>query len=98
MPSPIQLPPIPEAERTPLVEQLLALIEQLAQENRRQAEAIQQLRDEIAVLKGEKAKPKFKPSGMEEQTNPDSKNPSREDPGGEPSNKRPGSNKRYKTP
>jgi transposase IS66 family protein len=98
MPSPIQLPPIPEAERTPLVEQLSALIEHLAQENRRQAETIQQLRDEIAVLKGEKAKPKFKPSGMEEETDPDPKNPSGGDPGGEPSNPRPGSNKRRKTP
>jgi hypothetical protein len=60
-----------EAERTPLVEFLLARIEQLLEEQRRQAELIGQLRDEIAVLKGEKARPKFKPSGMEQQTEPE---------------------------
>ena len=44
---------IPAAQRTPLVEQLLAQIEQLLEANRRQAEQIQQLRDEVAVLKGQ---------------------------------------------
>jgi hypothetical protein len=66
MPSPIHLPEIPDAERSPLVERLVVLIEVLAQENQRQAETIQQLRDEIAILKGEKRKPTFKPSGMQE--------------------------------
>ena len=47
------LPMIPAAQRTPLVEQLLAQIEQLLEANRRQAEQIQQLRDEVAVLKGQ---------------------------------------------
>lgn len=64
MPASIRLPEIPDAERTPLVER----IEGLAQEIQRQAETIQQLRDEIAVLKGEKAKLKFAPSGMERKT------------------------------
>jgi hypothetical protein len=65
MSKPIQVPDIPEAERTPRVEQLLGLIEALAEANQRQAEQIQQWRDEIAILKGEKARPVFKPSGME---------------------------------
>ncbi|WP_295583638.1 hypothetical protein [uncultured Lamprocystis sp.] len=68
----IPLPVLSEAERTPLVEALLARIERLLEEQRRQAELIAQLRDEIAVLKGEKARPKFKPSGMEQQTEPES--------------------------
>ena len=63
-----QLPNIPESQRTSLVEQLLEQIEHLLEENRKQGERIQQLRDEIAVLKGQKAKPKFKPSGMETET------------------------------
>ena len=62
---------IAEAQRSPLVEQLLVQLEHLLEENRRQAEIIQQMRDEIAVLKGQKAKPKFKPSGMETETEPD---------------------------
>jgi hypothetical protein len=54
-----QLPNIAESQRTPLVAQLLEQIEHLLEENRKQAEGIQQLRDEIAVLKGQKAKPKL---------------------------------------
>ena len=68
MSDPARLPSVAESQRTPLVEQLLGQIEQLLEENRRQAEQIQQLRDEIAVLKGQKAKPTFKPSGMEAET------------------------------
>ena len=71
MPDLKQLPHIAEAQRSPLVEQLLVQLEHLLEENRRQAEIIQQMRDEIAVLKGQKAKPKFKPSGMETETEPD---------------------------
>lgn len=94
MPSPIKLPDIPDAERTPLVEQLVELIETLAETTQRQAETIQQLRDEIAVLKGEKGKPAFKPSGMEDQSDPDKKAPGT----GESTGKRAGSSKRSKTP
>jgi hypothetical protein len=93
MPSPIKLPDIPDTERTPLIEQLVGLIEALAEVNQRQAETIQQLRDEIAVLKGEKPKPKFKPSGMEDQTNPDPSGAGT----GEPKDRRAGSTKRHKT-
>jgi hypothetical protein len=93
------LPKVPEAERTPLVDQLLVLIEQLIQESIRQAEVIQHLRDEIAVLKGEKGKPKFKASGMERETEPGADAATKE--GGpavkQPPDKRPGSAKRSKT-
>ncbi len=94
-----QLPNIPDAERTPLVDQLLVLIEHLIQESIRQAEVIQQLRDEIAVLKGEKAKPKFKASGMEDETDQgaDSAPKEGDTPDGKASGKRPGSAKRSKT-
>ena len=71
MPDLKQLPNIAEAQRSPLVEQLLVQLESVLEENRRQAEIIQQMRDEIAVLKGQKAKPKFKPSGMDTDTEPD---------------------------
>ncbi len=71
MPDLKQLPHIAEAQRSPLVEQLLVQLEYLLEENLRQADIIQQMRDEIAVLKGQKAKPKFKPSGMETETEPD---------------------------
>ena len=66
-----QLPSIADAQRSPLVERLLAPLEHLLEENRRQAEIIHQMRDQIAVLKGQKAKPKFKPSGMDAETEPD---------------------------
>ena len=76
----------------------MVLIEALAQENQRQAETIQQLRDEIAVLKGEKRKPTFKPSGMEDVTAADAPAPGVAGTEGEGSpKKRPGSNKRSKT-
>jgi len=101
-----QLPTIADAERSALVEQLLGQIEHLLEENRRQAEIIQQMRDEIAVLKGQKAKPKFKPSGMETETEPDGDPDGRDDEDGDSGDgdgtgckprKRPGSSKRSKT-
>jgi hypothetical protein len=56
-----KLPDIPPEERTPLVLQLLDVLQQ-------QEVLIQQLRDEIAVLKGQKPRPKIAPSRLEQAT------------------------------
>jgi hypothetical protein len=61
-------PPISPEDETPLVKRLVEIIEGLREANQRQAEAMQQMRDEIAVLKGEKARPTFKSSKMDERT------------------------------
>lgn len=81
-----ELPPISEAERTPLVVALLGLIDAMRQRLARQDETIQQLRDEIALLKGQKPRPTLAPSQLEK---PRPKPPAE----GE---KRPGSQKRSK--
>jgi hypothetical protein len=91
MPKPVRVPEIPEAEQTPLVRGLVGIIEEQAEQLRRQEELIGQLKDEIAVLKGEKKRPRFKPSGMEEKAG-------QEEEKSEPVDKRrPGSEKRSKT-
>src|SRR5271157_1521154 len=83
----ILLPDIPEAERTPLVRQLLEII-YLQQERIQQLEErIQQLEDEIARLKGLKARPRIAPSALETSPRPPR----------DPDAKRPGSAKRSKT-
>jgi len=87
----IELPSIPEEEQTPLVEALRVISEQLAERVQRQGEEIQQLKDEIAILKGEKKRPKFKASRMEQQAGKDQED--KESTGG----RRPVSGKRPKT-
>jgi hypothetical protein len=84
----LELPDIPADERTALVETLLALI-RVQQDRIQQLEVtVQQLRDEIALLKGQKPRPDIKPSILEA---PQPK------PSGPEGSKRPGSAKRPKT-
>jgi hypothetical protein len=85
----IQIPDIPESARTPKVLGLVDIIEQLVQKVRQQEEKIVQLEDEIAVLKGEKKRARFKPSQLD-------KKAGREE-GALGEGKRPGSEKRSKT-
>jgi hypothetical protein len=79
-----QVPILPEGEQPPLVQRLMEIIQQ-------QAELIQQLRDEIATLKGLKPRPKIAPSPLEPPPTPQ--------PAPDPAanRKRPGSDKRAKT-
>lgn len=88
----LSLPEIPDSERSPLVEGLLGIIESLAETVQRQDEQISCLKDEIAILKGEKVRPKFKSSGMAEDTDAKSSSETSED-----QKKRAGSKKRSKT-
>jgi hypothetical protein len=82
---------IPEAERTPTVLLLLNICRQQQEQIHLLKEKVQALKDEIAILKGQKPKPKIKPSTLEKQKD-DSAEKSALD-----SNKRPGSHKRSKT-
>jgi Transposase IS66 family len=98
---PIPFPDIPEADRTPLVGQLLEIlhlqqdrIRQLEDQVRLQHDRIQQLQervhqleDEIARLKGLKPRPRIAPSTLETPPRPPR----------DPEAKRPGSAKRSKT-
>src|SRR5437868_3751713 len=61
----IEVPPIPAAERTPLVEGLLAIIDAQQQRLQQLEETVQQLRDAIALLKGQKPRPTIAPSRLE---------------------------------
>jgi hypothetical protein len=61
----MELPEIGPEERTPLVETLLGVIRQLLDRVQQLEETNQQLRDEIAILKGQKPKPQIKPSQLE---------------------------------
>ena len=60
-------PYIPETERTPAVLRLLAWGEGLIEIILRKDEQELHLKDEVAVLKGEKKRPTFKPSRMHEE-------------------------------
>src|SRR3954451_12681411 len=83
----ILLPDIPEAERTPLVRQLLDIIALQQERIQQLEERIHQLEDEIARLKGLKARPRIAPSTLERPPKPPR----------DPTAKRPGSAKRSKT-
>lgn len=83
----LELPPISAAERTPLVEALLAIIDAQQVRIQQLEETVQQLRDELAVLKGQKPRPTIAPSRLE---TPPPKPPAA------PGDKRPGSAKKSK--
>jgi Transposase IS66 family len=61
----MELPEVRPEERTPLVEALLGIIGQLLDRVRQLEETNQQLRDEIAILKGQKPRPTIRPSQLE---------------------------------
>lgn len=82
------IPPIPEEELTPLVRALIAKNEEYAGIILMLREQVQLLKDEIAVLKGQKPRPKIPPNRLEKDNKPGSKD-------GE--GKRPGSDKKDKT-
>jgi Transposase IS66 family len=88
----MELPEIRAEERTPLVEALLAIIQVLLDRNQQLEETVLQLRDEIAILKGQKPRPQIKPSLLESDTPPSQQSGSPK----EGSAKRPGSEKRPK--
>lgn len=81
------LPAIPEVERTPLVEALLTITDAQQQRIQQLQETVQLLRDEIAILKGQKPRPQIAPSLLE--TPPSKPLPTA-------ATKRPGSAKRSK--
>jgi transposase IS66 family protein len=84
----MELPEIRPEERTPLVEALLEIIRPLRDRLQQLEQTNQQLRDEIARLKGQKPRPDIKPSQLEAPLPIQS---------GSPGGKRPGSAKRPKT-
>jgi Transposase IS66 family len=81
------LPDIPVEQRTPLIEALLAVIRAQQDRIRELEESVQTLRDEIAILKGQKPRPQIAPSRLEQ---PAPRPPLAE------GQKRPGSQKRPK--
>jgi len=83
----INLPEIAEVDKTPLVSQLLIVIEQQMSIIDQQNEQIQLLKDEIARLKNQPPRPKIKPSSLEKKAGRKKKS----------RGKRPGSKKRHKT-
>src|SRR4051794_21184054 len=83
----ILLPDIPEADRTPLVQQLLEILRFQQERIQQLQERVRQLEDEIARLKGLKPRPRIAPSSLETPPRPPR----------DPDAKRPGSAKRPKT-
>lgn len=60
-----KLPNIPDSEQTPTVKALLGLLEECIELIQKQSEEIEQLKDEVRILKGEKKRPIFKPSKLD---------------------------------
>ncbi len=87
------IPPISEQEMTPLVKALVAKNEEYAGMILALRESVQLLKDEIAVLKRQKPRPKFPPSKLEKDK-PDSSSSNN---GKDNDGKRPGSAKKNKT-
>jgi len=58
----MELPEIGPEERTPLVEALLGIIRQMADHIAKLEQSNRELRDEIALLKGQKPRPQIRPS------------------------------------
>jgi len=84
----IKSPTITDEEKSPLVNQLLEIIENQAATIQAQAEQIQKLKDEIARLKNQPPRPNIKPSSLRKNKKSTSK---------KTKGKRPGSKKRSKT-
>lgn len=76
-----KVPNIPDEQRTPLAATLLEII-QLQQEQ------IQALKDEIAILKKQKPRPRIKPSTLEKNTDQDNKKGKKKRPGSDRKKKR----------
>ena len=85
------LPSIPEQDQTPLVKSLLDFMQQMATRIQQQDEEIALLKDEINILKGEKKRPVFKGSQLDEKTESDKALKYSD------KTKRPGSDKKKKT-
>jgi len=66
----LELPEIRPEERTPLVEALLGIIRQLLDRVQQLEQVNQEWRDELAVLKGQKPRPKISPSILEKPEQP----------------------------
>src|SRR5260370_10352243 len=62
----LPLPDIPAEQRTPLVEALLAVIRRQQDRFADPEKTVQQRRDEIAILKGQKPRPHIAPSRLEQ--------------------------------
>ena len=90
----VSLPYVPAADQTATVRKLLEWGEERIETIHHLQEQVLHLKDEVAVLKGEKKRPKFKPSRMNEDAGKASK-PDRAQ-NGKPV-KRPGSAKKSKT-
>jgi hypothetical protein len=82
----MELPEVRPEDRTPLVDSLLVIIRQVLDRVLQLEDVVQQLRDENALLKGQKPRPKISPSRLESPA----PSPPRKD------GRRPGSDKRSK--